>query len=71
MPIVGVNNCLHILLMSKRMVHKIMKHQIICGMIVLSRQKKREALIKRLMNVNFKHSVIQYVIDIVTLCGGK
>ena len=33
--------------------------------------KEEEALIKRLMNMNLKLLVIQYVINIVTLCGRK
>ena len=33
--------------------------------------KEEAAFIKRLMTMNFKLRVVQYVIDIVTLCGGK
>ena len=33
--------------------------------------KEEEAFIKRLMTMNFKHHVIKYVIDIVTLRGKK
>ena len=36
---------------------------------VINTTKEEEALIKRLMTMNFNHRVIQYVIDIVTLCG--
>ena len=38
---------------------------------VINTTKEKEALIKRLMSVNFKHHVIKDVIDIVTLCGKK
>ena len=37
---------------------------------IIKTTKKRKSLIQRLMTMNFKHHVIQYVIDIVTLCGG-
>ena len=33
--------------------------------------KEEEALIQRLMTMNFKYHVIQSVIDIVSLCGGR
>ena len=33
--------------------------------------KEEEALIKLLMTLNFKYHVIQFVIDIVSLCGKK
>ena len=36
---------------------------------VINKTKEEEALIKRLMNMNFKQHLIQSVIDIVTLCG--
>ena len=50
----------------------IMKLEILCVMIVLSRNpNKKEALIQRLSNVNFKYHVIKSVIDIVSLCGEK
>ena len=39
--------------------------------IVINTTKEKEALIKRLMTMNFKLHVIQYVIDIVTSCGKK
>ena len=38
---------------------------------VINTTKEEEALIKRLITMNFKHHVIQYVIDIVTSCGEK
>ena len=38
---------------------------------VINGTKEEEALIKRFVSMNFKHHVIQYVIYIVTLCGGK
>ena len=38
---------------------------------VINTTKEEEASIKRLMTTNFKHHVIQYVIDIVTLCWEK
>ena len=38
---------------------------------VINRTKEEKALIERLMSMNFKQNVIQYMIDIVTLCGGK
>ena len=38
---------------------------------VIKTTKEEEALIKWLMNMNFKLHVIQYVIGIVTLCGKK
>ena len=38
---------------------------------VINKTKEEEALIKRLMSMNFKQNVIQYVIDIVTSCGGE
>ena len=34
--------------------------------IIINTTKEEEALIKRLMSMNFKHHVIQYVIYIVT-----
>ena len=36
---------------------------------VINTTKEEKSLIKRLMSMNFKHHVIQYVIDIVTSCG--
>ena len=39
--------------------------------IFIKTTKEEEALIKRLMTMSFRHRVIQSVIDIVTLCGGK
>ena len=38
---------------------------------VINTTKEEEALIKRLMSMNFKDRVMQYVIDIVTSCGGE
>ena len=38
---------------------------------IIKTTKKREALIKRLMTMNFKYHVIHYVINIVSLCGEK
>ena len=38
---------------------------------VIKTTKEQEAFIKRLMNMNFKHHVIQSVIHIVPLCGGE
>ena len=38
---------------------------------VIKKTKEEEAFIKRFMSMNFKQNVIQYVIDIVTSCGGK
>ena len=35
----------------------------------MNKTKEEEELIKRLMSMNFKKNVIQYVIDIITLCG--
>ena len=35
----------------------------------INKTKEEESLIKRLMSMNFKQNVIQYVIDIVTSCG--
>ena len=35
---------------------------------VINKTKEEEALIKRLMSMNFKQSFILYVIDIVTFC---
>ena len=50
----------------------ILKLRILIMMRVLYRQpKNKKSLIKRLMTMKFKHHVIQYVIDIVTLCGGE
>ena len=37
---------------------------------VIDTTKEEEASIKRLMTMNFKPQVIQYLIDIVNLCGG-
>ena len=37
---------------------------------VVNTTKEEEALIKQLMSLNFKHYLIQYVIDIFTSCGG-
>ena len=39
--------------------------------IFINTNKEVEALVKRLMSRNFKHHVIQCVIDIVNSCGGK
>ena len=36
---------------------------------VINTTKEEEAWIKRLMSMNFKQNIIQYVIYIVTLCG--
>ena len=36
---------------------------------VINPTKEEEAFIKRLMSINFKRHLIQYVIDIVTSCG--
>ena len=38
---------------------------------VFNKTKEEEALIQRLMSVNFKQNFIQYVKDIVTSCGGE
>ena len=38
--------------------------------IVIKTTKEEEALIKRLMSINFKEHTILYVINVVTLCGG-
>ena len=38
---------------------------------VIKTTKYEEALIQRLMTMNFKHYVMQSMIHIVTLCGGK
>ena len=38
---------------------------------VINKNKEDKALIKRLVSMNFKENAIQYVIDIVTLCGRK
>ena len=38
---------------------------------IIKTTKEREALIQRLMTMNFKYHVIKYVIDIVYLCGEK
>ena len=38
---------------------------------VINTTKEEESLIKRLINMNLKHHVIQSVIDIVTLFGEK
>ena len=38
---------------------------------IINKTKEEEALIKRLMSMNFKQNVIQYVVDIVTSCGGR
>ena len=38
---------------------------------VIKTTNEEEALVKRLMTMNFKHHTIQYVIDIDTLYGGK
>ena len=38
---------------------------------VINITKEEEALIKWLMSMNLKHHLIQYVIVIVTSCGGK
>ena len=42
-----------------------------CNESVINTTKEEEVLIKRLMYINFKHHIIQYVIYIVTSCGGK
>ena len=39
--------------------------------IIKKTKEEEEALIQRLMNLNFKYHVIQSVIDIVSLCGKK
>ena len=39
--------------------------------IFIKTTKEEESLIKWLMTMNLKHHVIQYMIDIVTLCGEK
>ena len=39
--------------------------------IVINTTKEEDALIKRFMSMNFKHHVIQYVMDIVTSLGKK
>ena len=36
---------------------------------IITTTKEEEALIQRLMTMNFKYRVIQSVIDIVSLCG--
>ena len=38
---------------------------------VINKTKEEEALIKRLMSMNFKQNIIQYVIYIFTSCRGK
>ena len=68
MPIVGVNHSLPILYLSKIMLHC---SHILRDESVIKTTKEEEALIKRLMTMNFKHHVIKYVIDIVTLCWEK
>ena len=37
---------------------------------VINKTKEEESFIKRLMSMNFKQNFIEYVIDIVTSCGG-
>ena len=37
---------------------------------LINTTKEKDALVKRLMSMNFRKNVIQYVIDIVTSCGG-
>ena len=51
----------------------IMKLQILCvrGDSIINTTKEEEALIQRLITVNFKYHVIQSVIYIVSLCGEK
>ena len=44
-----------------------MKHQY-GNESVIKTTKEEEALIKRLITLNLKHHVMQYMIDIVTLC---
>ena len=39
--------------------------------IDINTKKEEEPLIKRLMTMNFKPHVIQYVIYIISLCGGE
>ena len=41
----------------------------LCDESFIRTTKEEESLIKRLMTVNLKYHVIQYVIDMVTLCG--
>ena len=38
---------------------------------VINKTEEEEASIKRLMSTNFKQNFIQYVINIVTYCGGE
>ena len=39
--------------------------------IIIKTTKEEEALIQRLITINFKYNVIQYVIDNVSLCSEK
>ena len=43
----------------------------LCDDSIIETTKKIEALIQRLITMNFKYHVIQYVIDIVSLCWEK
>ena len=43
----------------------------LCDDIIIKTTKEEEAFIQRLMTMNFKYHVIQSVIDIDSLCGGK
>ena len=38
---------------------------------VINKTKEEQVFLKRLMSMNFKQNVIQYVIDIVTSCEKK
>ena len=38
---------------------------------VINKIKEEEALIKLLISMSFQQKVIHYMIDTVTLCGGK
>ena len=38
--------------------------------IIVKITKEEEALIQRLMNMNFRYHIIKSVIDIVSFCGG-
>ena len=48
-----------------------MQHQDGDESVIEKNKEEEEALIKRLMSMNFKQNDVQYVIDIVTLCGKK
>ena len=43
----------------------------LCDDSIINKTKEEEALLQKWMNMNFKYHLIQSLIDIVSLCGGK